>query len=58
MSSASATSSAEYQAKADECRMLAERSIRSADRARWLTIAEEWMALAQQFESKDDLSKH
>jgi hypothetical protein len=56
VSSATAKLSTEYRAKADDCRRQSERSIRMADKARWLIIAEEWLTLAQQIDKKNDRS--
>jgi hypothetical protein len=40
------TSAEEYEHRANEARMQAERSIRATDREAWLRIAAEWIRLA------------
>jgi hypothetical protein len=42
---------AEYREKADECPLEARHTFKEADRAQWLTMAEEWLKLAQSVES-------
>jgi hypothetical protein len=47
---------AEYREKADECRLEARHAFKEADRAAGLTMAEEWLKLAQSIESPIDIA--
>jgi hypothetical protein len=37
-----------YRKNADDCSTLAARSVRPADKERWLKIAEQWLQMAQE----------
>ena len=44
----------EYRREAERCRVQAERAPKSADRAFWLMLAQNWQTLAQQSERQPE----
>jgi hypothetical protein len=48
---------AEYRKKAEECRQEAARAVNEIDRQNWLTMADEWMALARSAEETAALAE-
>jgi hypothetical protein len=43
----------EFRKNADECQIHATKAIRSADKERWLRLAEHWLKMAQEDADKD-----
>jgi hypothetical protein len=48
---------ARYRQKADECREEAARSLSQVERKTWLTMADEWLALARSVEETAALAR-
>jgi len=48
---------AQYRLKAEECREEAARSMTDAERKTWLTMADEWLALARNIEETAVLAR-
>jgi hypothetical protein len=49
---------AEYRKKAEECRQEAARAFNEADRQTWLTMADEWLALARSSDENAALAEN